>query len=103
MEKYISIKTLGKQSMQTNKQVLRAMVESEEVSLQATAEAREGFCCSKCDREIIPQFGGRRGNGLELSEGVYQVLKVWGCHTFGCFESQWQSYVLCASSNQEPV
>ena len=28
-----------------------AMVESEEVSLQATAEAREGFCCSKCDRE----------------------------------------------------
>ena len=33
--------------MQTNNQVLRAMVESEEVSLQATAEAREGFCCSK--------------------------------------------------------
>ena len=37
--------------MQTNKQVPRAMVESEEVSLQATAEAREGFCCSKRDRE----------------------------------------------------
>ena len=33
------------------------MVESEEVSLQATeAEARERFCCSKCDREVIPQF-----------------------------------------------
>ena len=30
--------------MQTNKQVLRAMVESEEVSLQATAEDRERFC-----------------------------------------------------------
>ena len=44
--------------MQTNKQVLRAMVESEEVSLQATAEARERFCCSKCNREVIPQFGG---------------------------------------------
>ena len=29
--------------MQTKKQVLRAMVESEKVSLQATAEAREGF------------------------------------------------------------
>ena len=29
--------------MQSNKQVLRAMVESEEVSLQATAEAGEGF------------------------------------------------------------
>ena len=43
--------------MQTNKQVLRAMVESEEVSLQAMAEAREGFCCSKCDKEFIPQFG----------------------------------------------
>ena len=47
--------------MQTNNQVLRAMVESEEVSLQATAEAREGFCCSKCDREVVPQFGGQEG------------------------------------------
>ena len=47
--------------MRTNNQVLRAMVESEEVSVQATAEAREGFCCSKCDREVIPQFGGQEG------------------------------------------
>ena len=47
--------------MQINKQVLRAMVESEEVSLQATAEAREGFCCSKCDRETIPHFEGQEG------------------------------------------
>ena len=47
--------------MQSNKQVLRAMVESEEVSLQATAEARERFCCSKCDREVIPQFGSQEG------------------------------------------
>ena len=37
------------------------MVESEEVSLQATAEARERFCCSKCDREVVPQFGGQEG------------------------------------------
>ena len=37
------------------------MMESEEVSLQATAEAREGFCCSKCDREVVPQFGGQEG------------------------------------------
>ena len=36
-------------------------MDSEEVSLQATAEAREGFCCSKCDREVIPQFGGQEG------------------------------------------
>ena len=35
------------------------MVESEEVSLQTTAEAMEWVCCSKCDREIIPQFGGQ--------------------------------------------
>ena len=35
------------------------MMESEEVSLQATAEAREGFCCSKCNREVVPQFGGQ--------------------------------------------
>ena len=27
------------------------MVESEEVSLQATVEAKEGFCCSKCHRQ----------------------------------------------------
>ena len=47
--------------MQVNEQVLWAMVESEEVSLQTTAEAREGFCCSKCDREFIPQFGGQEG------------------------------------------
>ena len=50
--------------MQTNKrskQVLRAMVESEEVSLQATAEAREGFCFSEWDREFIPQFGAQEG------------------------------------------
>ena len=47
--------------MQTNNQVLRAMVESEEVSLQTMAEAREGFCCSKFDRDIIPQFGGQDG------------------------------------------
>ena len=39
--------------------IARAMVESEEVSLQTTAEAGEGFCCSKRDREIIPQFGGQ--------------------------------------------
>ena len=64
--------------MQTNKQVLRAMVESEEVSLQATAEARERFCCSKCDGEVIPQFGGQEG----LQEGeltaivAYSVLMV---------------------------
>ena len=44
--------------MQSNKQMLRAMVESDEMSLQATAEAREGFCCFKYDREVIPQFGG---------------------------------------------
>ena len=36
-------------------------METEEVRLQATAEAREGFCCSKCDRENIPQFGGQEG------------------------------------------
>ena len=47
--------------MQTNIQVLRAMVESEEMSLQATAEASEGFCCSKCDREVIQQFWGQEG------------------------------------------
>ena len=49
--------------MQTNtrKQVLRAMVESEELSLQATAEAGEGFCSSECDREVIPPFGGQEG------------------------------------------
>ena len=51
----------NKQLMQTSNQVLRAMMESEEVSLQATAEAREGFCCSKCDREVVPQFEGQEG------------------------------------------
>ena len=45
--------------MQTNNQVLRAMVESEEVSLQATAEAREGFCCRSFD-----SLGARRENCL---------------------------------------
>ena len=46
--------------MRTNNLVLRAMVESEEVSLQATAEAREGFCCSKCENKCarhIKTFG----------------------------------------------
>ena len=62
-----SIKTYSKQSMQSNKRVQRVMVGSEEVSLQASGESREGFCCSKCDREIIPQFGGqeREWSGTE--------------------------------------
>ena len=45
--------------------MLRAMVESEEVSPQTTAVAREWVCCSKCDREFIAQFGGQKG---ELSK-----------------------------------
>ena len=49
------------------------MVESEEVSLQATAEAREGFCCSKCDREVISQFGGQEGK-LSGTSGFF----TWG-------------------------
>ena len=57
--------------MQTNNHVLWATVESEAMSLQTTAEAREGFCCSKCSREFIPQFGDQEG---ELFRTV--VLKV---------------------------
>ena len=52
-------------------QVLRAMVESEEVSLQATAEAREGFCCSKCDREVIPLDAGK-GEGSPTPDSVFK-------------------------------
>ena len=60
--------------MQSNKQVLRAMVESEEVSLQATAEAREQFCCSKCDREVIPQFGGQEGEFSGTRNKTFMLL-----------------------------
>ena len=42
------------------------MVESEEVSLQATAEARERFCCSKCDREVVPQMEWMEWNGMSM-------------------------------------
>ena len=58
--------------MQTNKQVLRTMMKSEEVSLQATAEAREGFCCSECDREVVPQFGGQEAE-LSGTSGFFLV------------------------------
>ena len=64
--------------MQSNKQVLRAMVESEEVSLQATTEAREGFCCSKCDREVIPQFWGSGGR-IVWDKWIF-IMHTLCCH-----------------------
>ena len=69
--------------MQTNKHVLRAMVESEEVSLQATAEAREGFCCSKCEsvrqggRSTVwgPNCGTKNGK-LSRTSGFLTLFKI---------------------------
>ena len=43
------------------------MVESEEVSLQATAEARQGFCCGR----EIPQFWGQEGELSGTSERLW--------------------------------
>ena len=52
------------------------MVESEEVSLQAMTETREGFCCSKYNREIIPLFGGQEGDKCIFDLG-FLVSVLW--------------------------
>ena len=92
--------------MQTNNQVLRAMVESEEVSLQATAEVREGFCCSKWDRKVIPQF---RGQPLDISTAlrhyynVVQQEQQSACRqlsTKGLQETPWSPIASHVSSNK---
>ena len=59
--------------MQTNKQVLRAMVESEEVSLQATAEARERSAVLSATGRSFHSLGARRANCL----GRVNEVRTW--------------------------
>ena len=62
------------------------MVESEEVNLQTTAEARETVCCSKCDRELIHSTGlGARRTNLSRMSGFF-VSGLFFLYDFYRFE-----------------
>ena len=53
---------LSEQSMQSNKQVLRAMVESEEVSLQTMAELGSESAVLSATGRLFCSLGSRRAN-----------------------------------------